>query len=137
MEEIVNQEPIHIIVVDDEEDARIIFKFNFKKEVKKGLFYLHYFESAQEVLDFLCTDEGKKVSLLLSDINMPEMDGLKLLEIVSSKYTNLDVYMISAYGTEEYTARAKELGALDFFTKPVDFNDLKKTICANYKIDCD
>jgi len=129
------QDLVHIIVVDDEEDARVIFKFNFKKEVKNGLIKMNYFASANEVLDFLKTDDAKNVTLILSDINMPEMDGLELLEIVKRDYKDIEVYMVSAYGTEEFTLRAEELGASDFFTKPVNFDDLKEKIYEAFKID--
>ncbi len=129
-----NEKLIHIIVVDDEDDARIIFKFNFKKEVKKEQLKIDYFASAREVLEFLQTDDGKSVDLILSDINMPEMDGLELLKKIREEDKGIKIYMVSAYGTEEFTARADELGANDFFTKPVNFDELKDKINEEFNL---
>ena len=68
------------------------------------------------------------VSLILSDINMPGMDGLDLLKIIKSKHRDVKVYMITAYGNAEYQQRAQDYGCDDYFTKPLDFGMLREKL---------
>ena len=126
---------IHILVVDDEEDVRTIFEFNFEDEVKEGSVKMSFADSGVSCLNFLQNEEGSDVVLILSDINMPQMDGLELLEKVKGKSSDIVVYMISAYDTEDFIQRAKSLGAKKFLSKPVDFDDLKELIFKDFGLD--
>ena len=116
-----------ILVVDDERDIQALFEQKFRKEIKdKSLEFVFAF-SGEEALSYLNVPEHQTV-LILSDINMPGMSGLELLRRIKQKYTTPPpvVMMVTAYGDAENYNKAKELGANDFLTKPVDFNYLKE-----------
>jgi YesN/AraC family two-component response regulator len=116
------------MVVDDEADVRTLFEQRFRREVRAGLIEFLFALSAQEALEFLETNE--KDVLILSDINMPGMNGLDLLKIVKEKHRHLKVFMITAYGDEDYHRRAIAYGCDDYLTKPIDFALLKKKLLA-------
>lgn len=116
-----------ILVVDDERDIQTLFEQRFRKEIRdKSLEFVFAF-SGEEALTYLNNHEHEAV-LILSDINMPGMSGLELLGHIKQKYHKPPpvVMMITAYGDEENYNMAKELGADDFLTKPVDFTQLKE-----------
>ncbi len=115
-----------ILVVDDEHDVQILFEQRFRKEIKGGGIDFIFAFSAEEALIYLNNNEHEAV-LILSDINMPGMSGLDLLKHIKQKYHKPPpvVMMITAYGDAENFNMAKELGADDFLTKPLDFNLLK------------
>jgi len=115
-----------ILVVDDEHDVQILFEQRFRKEIKSGEIDFIFAFSAEEALVYLNNNEHEAV-LILSDINMPGMSGLDLLKHIKQKYHKPPpvVMMITAYGDAENFNIAKELGADDFLTKPLDFNLLK------------
>jgi CheY-like chemotaxis protein len=119
---------MRILVVDDEKDVELLFKQKFRREVKSKKLELVFAFSGQEALDFLGTNDPPKVVYIFSDINMPGMTGLELLDIVKEKYPNIKVSMISAYGDQQNYEKAIESGAKEFFTKPIDFVSLKKEI---------
>ena len=115
-----------ILIVDDEHDVQILFEQRFRKEIKSGEIDFIFAFSAEEALIYLNNNEHEAV-LILSDINMPGMSGLDLLKHIKQKYHKPPpvVMMITAYGDAENFNIAKELGADDFLTKPLDFNLLK------------
>ena len=119
---------MRILVVDDEKDVELLFKQKFRREVKSNKLELVFAFSGQEALDFLGTNDPPKVVYIFSDINMPGMTGLELLDIVKEKYPNIKVSMISAYGDQQNYEKAIQSGAKEFFTKPIDFVYLKKEI---------
>ena len=119
---------MRILVVDDEKDVELLFKQKFRREVKSNKLELVFAFSGQEALDFLGTSDPPKVVYIFSDINMPGMTGLELLDIVKDKYPNIKVSMISAYGDQQNYEKAIQSGAKEFFTKPIDFVSLKKEI---------
>jgi YesN/AraC family two-component response regulator len=119
---------LKVMVVDDEADVRTLFEQRFRKEVRAGLIELYFALSAQEALAFL--DQHEEDVLILSDINMPGMNGLDLLKVVKEMHRHLRVFMITAYGDEEYHRRACEYGCDDYFTKPIDFGVLKERLLA-------
>jgi len=86
---------------------------------------LHFACSGEDALDKLARGIEPQLIVILSDINMPGMDGLSLLREVKEKRPDLPVIMVTAYGDEERRRRASEFGAADFITKPVDFDFLK------------
>ncbi len=116
---------MRILVVDDEKDVELLFKQKFRREVKNKKLELVFAFSGQEALDFLGTNDPPKVVYIFSDINMPGMTGLELLDIVNEKYPHIKVSMISAYGDQQNYEKAIESGAKEFFTKPIDFVSLK------------
>ena len=116
-----------ILVVDDETDIQTLFEQRFRKEIREKSLEFVFAFSGEDALTYLNDHEHEAV-LILSDINMPGMSGLELLGHIKQKYVKPPplVMMITAYGDTENFNMAKELGADDFLTKPVDFNLLKE-----------
>jgi len=121
-----------ILVVDDEKDVKFLFEQRFRKEIKNNVVQFIFAFSGEEALDYL-TKIPHEAVLILSDINMPGMSGLELLEKVKKTFVKPPpvVMMITAYGDAENHRMAKELGADDFLTKPVDFVALKEKLHLN------
>ncbi len=117
-----------IMIVDDEKDVEILFRQQFRKEVREGLVQLCYAFSGEEALDYLETVQPPDVVCILSDINMPGITGLDLLKVVKEKYPNIRVSMITAYGDEVNFKKAMSTGAEHYFTKPIDFEEVKKNV---------
>ncbi|TVQ64982.1 MAG: response regulator [Balneolaceae bacterium] len=117
-----------LLVVDDEKDVEMLFRQKFRKEIRNGDIELVFAFSGQEALDILNDRQPPDVVYVFSDINMPGMSGIELLDKIKSDYPNIRVSMISAYGDQENYDRAMESGAKAFFTKPIDFNSLKDEI---------
>ena len=116
---------VSILAVDDEADVADLFRQHFRREVRQGQYVLHFACSAEEALDKLARGIEPELIVMLSDINMPGMDGLALLREVKESRPDLPVIMVTAYGDEGRRRRAKEYGAAFFITKPVDFDFLK------------
>ena len=116
---------VSILAVDDEVDVADLFRQHFRREVRQGQYVLHFACSAAEALDKLARGIEPELIVMLSDINMPGMDGLTLLREVKERRPDLPVIMVTAYGDEERRRRAKEYGAVFFITEPVDFDFLK------------
>ena len=118
-----------ILVVDDEQDVKILFQQRFRKEIKNQELNFLFAFSGEEALEKLDAMQHDSV-LILSDINMPGMSGLELLEKIKKEYLKPPpvVMMITAYGDQENFDTAKRLGADDFLTKPVDFKLLKEKL---------
>ncbi len=115
-----------ILIVDDEPDLEDLVRQKFRRQVREGRFELDFARDGQEALHKLEQDEG--ISLVLSDINMPVMDGLTLLSKLEHLDRILKAVMVSAYGDMENIRTAMNRGAFDFVTKPIDFQDLEVTI---------
>jgi two-component system, chemotaxis family, chemotaxis protein CheY len=118
-----------ILVVDDERDIQTLFEQRFRKEIRDKMVEFVFAFSGEDALIYLNQHEHEAV-LILSDINMPGMSGLELLRHIKEKYHKPPpvVMMITAYGDAENFNTAKELGADDFLTKPVDFAVLKEKL---------
>ncbi|HPE76321.1 MAG TPA: response regulator [Draconibacterium sp.] len=118
-----------ILVVDDEKDIKTLFEQRFRKEIRNNDLEFAFAFSGEEALSCMETYKHEAV-LILSDINMPGMSGLDLLEQIKKKKQTPPPYvmMITAYGDSDNYKRAMELGADDFLTKPVDFIVLKEKI---------
>ena len=119
---------VSILAVDDEVDVADMFRQSFRREVRQGQYVLHFARSAEEALDKLARGIEPELIAMLSDINMPGMDGLALLREVKESRPDLPVIMVTAYGDEGRRRRAKEYGAAFFITKPVDFEFLKEQL---------
>lgn len=117
-----------ILIVDDELDVEMLFRQKFRQEVKSSKIELVFAFSGQEALELLEKENPPNVMYVFSDINMPGMTGLELLEQVRIRFPQIKISMISAYGDKENHDRAMQSGAKEFFTKPIDFNSLKKEI---------
>ena len=119
---------LSILIVDDEHDVAELFRQRFRREVRQGLYVLHFAYSAEEALEKLDTGIRPQLIVILSDINMPGMDGLALLREIKERWGDLPVMMVTAYGDDERRRRADEYGAAEFITKPVDFELLKEQL---------
>ncbi len=117
-----------ILVVDDEHDVASLFRQKFKKELKDGDIVFEFAYSAEQAIEFLNSAASTDVVLILSDINMPGMNGLELLRHIKSVHAHLKVFMITAYDEESNYKKAMEYGANEYFTKPIDFDRLKKEL---------
>jgi CheY-like chemotaxis protein len=116
---------LSILIVDDEPDVAELFGQRFRREVRQGTYVLHFADLGEEALYKLNTGFRPELIVILSDINMPGMDGLELLREVKQRRAELPVMMVTAYGDEERQRRAAKYGAFEFVTKPVDFDRLK------------
>jgi CheY-like chemotaxis protein len=119
---------VSILVVDDEPDVAQLFRQHFRREVRQGDYVMHFAASGEQALERLNGEIEPQLIVILSDINMPGMDGLTLLHEIKQRFPNLPVMMITAYGDDERRRRASEYGAAEFITKPVDFDFLKQQL---------
>jgi CheY-like chemotaxis protein len=117
-----------ILVVDDEPDVADLFRQHFRREARQGTYVMHFAASGAEALNRLSEEIRPALVAVLSDINMPGMDGLQLLAEVKQRFPDLPVMMVTAYGDEERRRLAAEYGAAEFITKPVDFDFLKEQL---------
>lgn len=121
---------MQLLIVDDERDVQPLFEQRFRKEIRERKLSLAFAFSASEALHYLA-EHGEEDPLVLSDINMPGMSGLELLQQIKKKgpgAASPKVVMVSAYGDEENYRQAQELGADGFLTKPLDFTLLKEQL---------
>ncbi len=119
--------PPRILVVDDEPDLEVLIRQRFRKQIRDDELRFEFAQNGLQALTRL--DEHPDISVILSDINMPEMDGLTLLEKVGERNNPaIKSVIISAYGDMENIRTAMNRGAFDFLTKPIDFNDLDLTV---------
>jgi class 3 adenylate cyclase len=115
-----------ILVVDDEDDVRLLFKARFRREIRSGDYEFEFASNGEEALEKLAA--SKDVHLVLSDINMPKMDGLTLTSRISEFERPIRTVIISGYGDMANIRTAMNRGAFDFLTKPLDFQDLSATL---------
>ena len=116
---------VSILVVDDETDVADLFRQHFRRETRQGTYVLHFALSGEDAIDKLADGIEPQLIVILSDINMPGMDGLTLLREIKAQRPDLPVMMVTAYGDDERRRLAGEYGAARFITKPVDFEHLK------------
>src|SRR5215467_6430938 len=116
---------VSILIVDDETDVADLFRQRFRREARDGTYVLHFAYSGEEALEKVNGEIKPQLIVILSDINMPGMDGLTLLREIKTRRPELPVMMVTAYGDDERRRLADEFGAAEFITKPVDFDLLK------------
>ncbi|SRR5260221_4750 len=121
---------VSILVVVDEPDVTDLFGQRFRHETREGMYVMHFAYSGEEALDKLAGGIEPQLIVILSDINMPGMDGLALLRQIKQRRPDLPVMMVTAYGDDERRRLASDYGAIEFITKPVDF-DLLRVSCAS------
>lgn len=115
-----------IMFVDDEPDVEVLMKQKFRRDLRKGKFEFFFAQSGVQALERL--EENPDIRMVISDINMPEMDGLTLLKNINERFPNVMAIIVSAYGDMNNIRAAMNLGAFDFVTKPINFDDLNVTI---------
>jgi CheY-like chemotaxis protein len=117
-----------ILVVDDEPDVEMLFRQQFRRDLRAGRFTMEFAQSAPAALQFIGDARDASLILILSDINMPGMSGIELLPKAKAVRPDVPVIMITAYGDAEAKRKALESGAEALFTKPIDFVQLRSEI---------
>ena len=117
-----------ILVVDDEPDVEVLFRQQFRRDLRTGRFVMEFAQSAPAALQRIGDAQRVSLILILSDINMPGMTGLELLPKAKALRPDVPVIMITAYGDEETKRRAIDGGAEALLTKPIDFGALRSEI---------
>ncbi len=118
--------PVKILVVDDEVDLETLMLQKFRRRIRRNELAFEFAHNGKEAIERLDADE--EISMVISDINMPVMDGLALLKQLNETKPNVRSVIVSAYGDMNNIRTAMNRGAFDFVTKPIDFNDLEITI---------
>ena len=117
-----------ILVVDDEPDVELLFRQQFRRDLRAGRFTMDFAQSASTALARIANAVDQSLILILSDINMPGMSGLELLPKAKAIRPDVPIIMITAYGDAETKRRALESGAEELLTKPIDFGTLRNEI---------
>ena len=117
-----------ILVVDDEPDVEMLFRQQFRRDIRAGRFTMEFAPSAAAALQRITDAAGASIILILSDINMPGMSGLEMLPKAKAIRPDVPVIMITAYGDAETKRKALENGAEALLTKPIDFGILRSEI---------
>jgi CheY-like chemotaxis protein len=117
-----------ILVVDDEPDVELLFRQQFRHDLRAGRFTMEFAPSAPAALQLIADAAGASIILILSDINMPGMSGLELLPKAKAARPDVPIIMITAYGDAETKRKALEAGADALITKPIDFGVLRGEI---------
>ena len=117
-----------ILVVDDEPDVEVLFRQQFRRDLRNGRFSMEFAQSALVALQRITNAGDRSLILILSDINMPGMSGLELLPKAKALRPDVPIIMITAYGDAETKRRALENGAEASLTKPIDFRTLRSEI---------
>ena len=115
-----------ILVADDEADLETLIRQKFRQKIREQVYEFVFAENGRDALEKIHAHND--IDIVLSDINMPEMDGLTLLAKIAEQHPLLKTVMVSAYGDMENIRTAMNGGAFDFITKPVNFDDLELTI---------
>src|SRR5207245_10689249 len=111
---------VSILVVDNEPDVAELFRQRFRREARQGTYVMHFAASGEDALAKLDNGIRPELIVILSDINMPGMDGLALLREIKERWAELPVMMVTAYGDDERRRRAGAHRAAEFIPKPVD-----------------
>jgi CheY-like chemotaxis protein len=117
-----------VLVVDDEPDVEMLFRQQFRHDLRASRFIMEFARSGEAALRRINDAAGVSIILILSDINMPGMTGLELLPKAKAARPDVPVIMITAYGDAETKRKALEGGAEALFTKPIDFGALRSEI---------
>jgi CheY-like chemotaxis protein len=117
-----------ILVVDDEPDVEVLFRQQFRRDLRDGRFTMEFAQSGDMALQRIVDAAGVSLILILSDINMPGMSGLELLPKAKTARPDVPIIMITAYGDVETKRKALEGGAEALLTKPIDFAVLRNEI---------
>ena len=117
-----------ILVVDDEPDVEMLFRQQFRRDLRADRFTMEFAQSAATALQHIEDAGDRSLILILSDINMPGMSGLELLPKAKAIRPDVPIIMITAYGDAETKRRALENGAEAILTKPIDFGSLRSEI---------
>ncbi len=119
---------VSVLVVDDEPDLEVLFRQQFRRELRAQRFVMYFAGSAAQALNRISDTGEQTLILILSDINMPGMSGLEMLPELRARRPDVPVIMITAYGDAETRKTALERGAQALLTKPIDFGQVRQAI---------
>ncbi len=119
---------VFVLVVDDEPDIEVLFRQQFRRDLRARRFAMDFAGSAAQALGQVADTGEQTLILVFSDINMPGMTGLDMLPEMRARRPDVPVIMITAYGDEEMRNTALERGASDLLTKPIDFGQVRREI---------
>jgi CheY-like chemotaxis protein len=117
-----------VLVVDDEADVEVLFRQQFRRDLRTRRFAMDFAASAAQALTRVADTGEQTLILIFSDINMPGMNGLDMLPEMRARRPDVPVIMITAYGDAETRRTARDRGAEGLLTKPIDFSELRETI---------
>ena len=117
-----------VLVVDDEPEVEVLFRQQFRRDLRNDRFTMEFAQSAPMALQRITDVGDRSLVLILSDINMPGMSGLELLPKAKALRPDVPIIMITAYGDAETKRQALEQGAEALLTKPIDFGTLRSEI---------
>src|SRR6202795_2423700 len=120
-----------ILVVDDEPDLEALILQKFRRQIRDGTMSFQFARDGVEALAVL--EQNADIDLVVTDINMPRMDGLSLLQRLQESGDGVSTIIVSAYGDMTNIRTAMNCGAFDFVTKPIDFGDLETTIAKTFR----
>ena len=115
-----------VLVVDDEPDVEPMFRQRMRREVRVGMYEFLFALSGRHALEVL--EEHPDIGLVITNLNMPEMDGWEMLDALGEPWPEVPSMVVSAYGNEENERRAAESGARVFVVKPMDFAELREKV---------
>lgn len=114
--------------VDDEDSLLSLIEMTFEEDVKKEGNQIFFATSGKDALEQLKAGSAYDISILVTDVNMPHMDGIELTKAVNKLYPGIQVFIMSAYDDDNTLSKVNELNIKHYFNKPIDFNLLAKTI---------
>jgi YesN/AraC family two-component response regulator len=110
-----------VAVVDDEREMEYIYSILMERQIKRGLINLNFFSDSREFAEWL---KGNKPDLILTDINMPYMDGPQVIDLVNKSGRSIPTYFVSGHNEFEFKNIMKELGVYRYLSKPLNFNNV-------------
>ncbi|MBO9667813.1 MAG: response regulator [Bdellovibrio sp.] len=126
---------IHVLFVDDEPDLLKLFQAQLTQVTRGEHVVVNAVDSAQKCIDYLADQGVEEMALVISDINMPEMDGLALLKVVQKRFPQVKVYICSGHDTPFHRKNSRDQGAMRFFAKPLNISDLYRAMIEDFPLD--
>lgn len=123
---------IRVIFVDDEVDLLPLFRICMSRALEEVPHSIKVADGAEACLQILAEAPKDQETLVITDVNMPKMNGFELIGKIKESFPKVRYYVCTAYDTPEYARKAADLGALRFFSKPLNFDDLKEAILADH-----
>ena len=123
----------YLVAVDDEEDLKFLFEHFFEDVIEDGLLEVIFLHTGQDCLDKMKELDGEVI--VLSDINMPKMNGIELLRRLSQTYPEIRVLLVSAYDESKFSDAMSQWGAEGYITKPIDFNELRNRVFSMFNLE--
>ena len=126
------RDTLKVLVVDDEPDVEVMFRQRMRRDIRSGRYQFVFAQSGVHALEVM--SEHPDVCLVITDLNMPEMDGLTLLDCLAEAWPGVPSVVVSAYGGSGWMSAARERGSSGFVVKPVDFDLLRSAMADS--LDC-